>query len=103
MRSLSVATSDELNEGSFLGTGGFDESGEGWMRLSCSGLNCKSGLNLAKMPVKSDRSFRMRFSLKNAGDKASLVHRSPNQSAARYSLSSVCQFAGTAPAGPGVG
>ena len=26
MRSLSVATSDELNEGSFLGTGGFDES-----------------------------------------------------------------------------
>jgi hypothetical protein len=28
MRSLSVATSDELNEGSFLGTGGFDASGK---------------------------------------------------------------------------
>jgi len=26
MRSLSVAISDELNEGNFLGTGGFDEA-----------------------------------------------------------------------------
>ena len=102
MRSLSVATSDELNEGSFLGTGGFDESVKDGCVYPAAGLTA-SRVRISKDAGKIGLVVLNAVSLKNAGDKASPARRAPNQRASRYSLSSVCQFAGTAPAGPGVG